>query len=451
MSFQLAHKNLLIIDDDQLFCDAFREDLSDSGMSVLLAHTGADGIRICKNDRIDVVLLDQHLPDAQGVNLCQEILACNDEIKIIFATAYPEFSNAVDAIKAGAYDYLSKPFELEELRLHLNRAFEAQAFERVQQVHEYQSHKDSEEATLVSSNGGLSAVERLIDLAAVENAPVLITGETGSGKNVVAKAIHYRSAYREAPFVSINCASLPETLIEAELFGVHKGAFTGATTNKKGLFEMAEGGTVFLDEIGEMPLHLQAKLLSVLEEKKVRRLGGVTEFPIAVRVIAATNIDLDRALSNKTFREDLYYRLNVLHINLPALRQRPEDIAELCEYFIAKAARGRAIRISSDEVDRLTAYSWPGNVRELKNIIERAVILQQDGIITPSKMIDNDPQPPSTQRSADNRIIPLEDIEKTHILNAFNQLDKNYTHTAKALGIGLSTLKRKLKNYQNNN
>jgi DNA-binding NtrC family response regulator len=447
MTSYLARKSLLIIDDDTLFCDAFRVDLADTGMTVLLAHSGADGVKLCQTNRIDVVLLDQHLPDAQGVNLCADILACNDETKIIFATAYPEFSNAVDAIKAGAYDYLSKPFDLEELRLHLDRAFEAQAFERAQQVHEYQTHKQSEEATLVCAAGGLAEVDRLINLAAAESAPVLITGETGSGKNVVAKAIHFRSPYNDAPFVSINCASLPENLIEAELFGVHKGAFTGATANKKGLFEMAEGGTVFLDEIGEMPLHLQAKLLSVLEEKKVRRLGGTTEYPVDVRVVAATNVDLNRALAEKKFREDLYYRLNVLHINLPPLRQRIGDLAELCKFFITRIAWGQYIQLAPGEIERLAQYAWPGNVRELKNIIERAVILQQDGIITPSRMINQSPAAPDTP-SASPEIIPLEEVEKQHILNSFNQLDQNYTRTAKALGIGLSTLKRKIKSYQ---
>jgi len=447
MTPKLARKTLLIIDDDQLFCDVFRADLAETELTVLLAHTGADGLQLCRSHRVDVVLLDQNLPDTQGVKLCPEILACNEETKIIFATAYPEFSNAVDAIKAGAYDYLSKPFDLEELRLHLARAFEAQEFERAQQVQNYHKNQECEATQLICAGTGLAEVNRLIDLAAAETAPVLITGETGSGKNVVAKAIHYRSPLSDAPFVSINCAALPENLIEAELFGVQKGAFTGATDNKKGLFEMAEGGSLFLDEIGEMPLHLQAKLLSVLEDKKIRRLGGSTEYPMAVRILAATNLNLDQALAAKSFREDLYYRLNVLNIKVPPLRQRPEDIAELCSFFISKAARGRQIYLADNETERLTQYAWPGNVRELKNIVERAVILQRDGVISPSQLIDQqDSGSTPTPRPAG--ILPLEDIERRHIIETFEQLEQNATRTAKALGIGLSTLKRKLKSYR---
>ncbi len=440
-------KTLLIIDDDRLYCDVLRDDLSGPGLEVLLAHSGGEGVHVCSQRKVDVVLLDQKLPDGAGVSFCPAILGHGERAKIIFATAFPEFSNAVEAIKAGAYDYLSKPFELDELRLVIERALRAHDLERAGELQSYRHDRESRAARFAGHNGGLAEVDRLVTLAAAERAPVLITGETGTGKNVVASAIHYRSGLREAPLISINCAALPENLVETELFGHEKGAFTGAGAARKGLFEMADGGTLFLDEIGEMPLHLQTKLLGVLEEKKVRRLGGGAVRPVEVRVIAATNLDLRRALEQKLFREDLYYRLNVLHIDLPPLRERPQDIPELCEHFIRQCARGRQVRLPSAELDQLLAYPWPGNVRELKNILERAVILGRDGQLAPSRLLQAGQAAGEPPAELPAQIQPLEELEKAHIRLALQQLSGNYTRTARALGIGLSTLKRKVKRY----
>jgi DNA-binding NtrC family response regulator len=441
------HSTLLIVDDDRLFNDVLRDDLRAAGILVLQAFSGEEGLRIFREQRVDAVLLDQKLPDGEGVDLCSAFLAHNDQVKIIFATAYPEFSLAVQAIKAGAYDYLSKPFELEDLHLTLQRALKTRELERVEELQKFRRGREESKAALfVGSQGGFAEVDRLVDLAAAEKVPVLITGETGTGKNVVAAAIHYRSPLREGPLVGINCAALPETLIESELFGTEKGAFTGATSSRKGLIEMADGGTLLLDEIGEMPLHLQSKLLGVLEDKKVRRLGGTSYRQVDVRIIAATNRDLAAAMKEHLFREDLYYRLNVLHIDLPPLRRHPEDIPALCDHFLNEISRGRHFSVGDDELQRLIDYEWPGNVRELRNIIERSVILQKNGTIHPSQLIRQTPRRDS-EKSLYTGTLQLDEVEKMHIKAVLRQLDGNLTRTAKALNIGLSTLKRKIKGY----
>lgn len=437
---------ILIVDDDRLFSEVLGDALSAEGMGVVLAGSGAEGIAQCREQRIDVILLDQKLPDGEGVDFCPALLAHNEQVKIIFATAYPEFSIAVQAIKAGAYDYLSKPFEFEELYLTLQRALKTRNLERVAELQNYRRDHASKAARFIGSQGGFAAVDRLVNLAAAEKSPVLITGETGTGKNVVAKAIHFRSGLHEAPFVGINCAALPESLIESELFGTEKGAFTGATSTRKGLFEIADGGTLFLDEIGEMPLHLQTKLLGVLEDQKVRRLGAAASRQVEVRVIAATNRNLSHAMAEHSFREDLYYRLNVLHIDVPPLRQRRQDISDLCDHFLGEISRGRHLSFPTDELPRLMDYDWPGNVRELRNLIERAVILQQSGVIRPSQLIGPSAAEPVTP-PVFHGIVSLNQVEKAHIQLALSQLDGNLTRTARALGIGLSTLKRKIRTY----
>ena len=442
-------KTLLIIDDDKIFCDTIKSYLAKDVMEVFTAHTGAEGINICSQKKVDVVLLDQKLPDGEGHSFCQSILKHNDKTKIIFITAYPSFEGAVKAIKAGAHDYLSKPFELEELSLEIEQALRTIELEMVEQFHQYKIDKESEDAILVGSEGGLSEISRLVDLAASSlNSPVLITGETGTGKNVVARAIHYRSPIRSSSFVSINCAALPENLIEAELFGYERGAFTGAITGRKGIFEMAEGGTLFLDEIGEMPLHLQTKLLGAIEDKKIKRIGSESIIPVNVRIIAATCVDLEKA-TGKTFKKELYYRLSVIRLHLPPLRERRPDIPELCEYLLKKIAEGHEVKLHDAEIKRLMEYDWPGNVRELKNILERAVLLQKGPFIKPSELLMSDigHVPTFHALPMDDNLTTLNEMEKAYIKYVLEKLSSNYTKTAKSLGISLSTLKRKIKSY----
>jgi DNA-binding NtrC family response regulator len=448
-----SKKALLIIDDDKLLCDAVREYFSRNGIEAFTAGTGSEGLSICARVKVDVVLLGRNLPDTEGHTLCPSILKYNEQSKIIFITAHPGFDGAIKAIRAGAHDYLSKPFEPEELLPAVRRALTMLALERAAQVEDYKSRKESEDAVLVGSSDAIVEIRRLVGLAASADAPVLITGEIGAGKNAVAKAVHYTSSARRDAFISINCAALPENLIEAELFGYEKGAFAGTSPSKRGIFEMAEGGTLLLDEIGEMPLPLQSKLLSVLEEKKIKRLGGDVIRPVEVRVVAATGADLENMLG-RTFRSDLYYRLSVITIHIPPLRERREDIPELCEHLLGKVANGRLVRLEDGELKRLMGYDWPGNIRELKNILERAVILRRGTVVRPSELLGNPAAVkaavPAAGSGVEDAIVPLSRMEQIHIEHALDKLSGNYTRTAKALGISLSTLKRKLREYDLN-
>lgn len=443
-------RTLLVIDDDRLLCDAVSLHLSGDRIDVLTAGTGSTGISICARRMVDVVLLDQKLPDGKGVDLCQSILAYNGQVKIIFITAYPSLKNAISAIKAGAYDYLSKPFELEDLDLAVDRALTTLGLEKVEQVQTYRSDKEREETVLIGRHGGFSEVRRMAAMAASAEAPVLITGETGVGKNVVAKTIHYMSSARRNALISINCAAIPDNLIEAELFGFEKGAFTGAVSAKKGLFEMAEGGTIFLDEIGTLPLHLQSKLLGVLDDKNIRRLGGEFVRPVDVRIVAATNRDIEKGVKDGSFREDLYYRLNVIRIHLPPLRERLKDIPDLCRFLVSRIIPDSDVEMPDSETACLMEYQWPGNVRELKNVIERSIILRQGPVLRPSELLggERDKPFPSPHEAAEGRdILSLSEVQEQHIRNALDRFSGNHTRTARALGISRSTLKRKLKVY----
>ncbi len=440
-------KTLLIIDDEKVFCDTVRDFLESDQLDVLAAHTGAEGLTVCSSRKVDVVLLDQKLPDGEGHTLAPAILEKNDQAKIIFVTAFPSFENAVTAVRSGAHDYLSKPFDIEELKITIENALRTLDLERVEQIQNYARDKDREASNIIGNSASFIEVVRLVDMASSMDGPVLITGETGTGKNLVAKTIHYKSPFGRSAFISINCAALPENLIEAELFGYEKGSFTGAVGAKKGLFEIADGGTVFLDEIGDMPLHLQTKLLSVLEDKKVRRIGGTAATSVNVRVIAATNADLEQALG-KTFRKDLYYRLSVVRIHIPPLREHREDIPELCSHLLSKIAPGQPIELPGPELAKLKEYDWPGNVRELRNILERALFLQKGSVLAPSLLIAK----PSTAAGYPHTTSPdgiktLAQAERELIQGTLAALASNLTQTAKSLGISLSTLKRKLKEY----
>jgi transcriptional regulator with PAS, ATPase and Fis domain len=338
-----------------------------------------------------------------------------------------------------------------ELELTVKQAFRTQDLEKTEQIQNYHDNKESEEIDLISGQGVFDEIHKMIDLAADSDAPVLITGETGTGKNVVARAIHYKSNLPKKLFLTTNCAAFPESLIEAELFGSEKGAFTGATSLRRGIFELADGGTLVLDEIGSMPIHLQSKLLGVLEEKRVRRVGGELFKPINVRIIAISNSDLEEAIKNKLFRDDLYYRLSVIRIHIPPLRERKQDIPKLCEYFINKMARDTKIKMADSELNKLIEYEWQGNVRELKNVIERSLIIQRGHSLRPSQLLRINHG--VTSSAIDNNgikesgTITLEIMEKQCISQALEKYGGNYSQTAKSLGISLSTLKRKVKNY----
>ncbi|MDP1823594.1 MAG: sigma-54 dependent transcriptional regulator [Archangium sp.] len=438
--------SVLVVDDDRLLGTAVRDVLRPEGLAVTCVQTAAAARAAVAETSFEVIVLDQQLPDAEGVSLCPELVAANEQAKIIFITGFPSYEHAVQALRAGAWDYLSKPFELAELVRSVKRALGIARLERVERLSTLQREPVGEAATLAEERG-LSLVHQLVQAAAPSNAPVLITGETGTGKNRVARAIHQASGRSAAPWVTLNCAAVPEQLIEAELFGWERGAFTGATGAREGLFELAQGGTLLLDEIGEMPAHLQSKLLSVLEDKEVRRLGGRSARATDVRIIAATNTDLDTRVSAGQFRSDLFYRLNVVRLELPPLRERAEDLPVLCRDLLARLGRGTHLPpLAPGELERLAAYAWPGNVRELRNVLERTLILHRD-VLRPSELLA-----PAGRALPVRAVVPvpdedadlsLERMERRLMEQALCRHRGNFTAAARALGISLSTMKRR--------
>ena len=439
---------LLIIDDDDFVSASLSDFLINKGFGVRTASNGKDGITSFEREQPSLVLLDQKLPDMEGVDVCQKILAINPNAKIIFITAYATVQYAVEAMQAGASHYLSKPFELDELSITIDMALKNVQMEGKLRVQDYEREKDRREKKLIGSSEVLNRIKEQIELAAGSEATVLITGETGVGKNVVAIAIHDLQAKRET-YLTINCSAIPENLMEAEYFGHEKGVFTGAETRREGIFELSDGGTLVLDEIGDIPMHLQSKLLTALEDKTIRRIGSGRVIPVDVRVIATTNEDLEEAIRGKRFRQDLYYRLAVLNIHIPPLRDHPEDILEISDYFVKRFCR-RPVRIPDSHIRKMMKYPWPGNVRELRNVIERAALLLQGDEIRPADLLLqgslSSPLEKSSQETMDiHEIIPLEEIKRRHILSALRACSGNKSLTARSLGVSLSTLKRKLR------
>lgn len=436
---------VLIIDDDELFAASLSDFLSAKSFKVSSAKTGKEGMSVFEREQPALVLLDQKLPDMEGIEVCRKILEMDPRTKVILVTAYATVRCAVDAIKAGAFNYLSKPFELDELLIIMDMAVKNVQMEGKIRVQDYERSRESEEKQLIGSSDGMRRVGEQIRLAATTDSNVLITGETGVGKNVVAKAIHDLQAGRET-FLTINCSAIPENLMEAEYFGHEKGVFTGADTRREGIFELADGGTVVLDEIGEIPIRLQSKLLSILEDKCVRRIGGGRTIPVDVRIMATTNQDLDQAIREKRFRQDLYYRLAVVTIQVPPLREHPEDIPEIAEYFARIFCR-KPVCILDDDMKRMIDYPWPGNVRELRNIVERASLLLRGDVLRPASLLansDHDNTWIERKHYEATEIVPLQELKRQQILTALKACSGNKSLTARTLGISLSTLKRTL-------
>jgi DNA-binding NtrC family response regulator len=436
---------VLVIDDDELFVASLLDYLSAKNFKVSSAKTGKEGMNIFEREQPALVLLDQKLPDMEGIEVCRKILEMDPRSKVIFVTAYATVRCAVDAIKAGAFNYLSKPFELDELLITMDLAVKNVQMEGKIRVQNYERTKQSEEKQLIGSSEKMRRVEEQIRLAATTDSNVLITGETGVGKNVVARAIHDLQAGREN-FLMVNCSAIPENLMEAEYFGHEKGVFTGADTRREGIFELADGGTLVLDEIGEIPIRLQSKLLSILEDKCVRRIGGGRNIPVDVRIMATTNQDLDRAIREKGFRQDLYYRLAVVTIQVPPLREHSEDIPEIAEYFSRIFCR-KPVRILDHDMKRMMDYPWPGNVRELRNVIERASLLLKGDVLRPASLLvgsELDNAWVERRQNVAAEIVPLHELKRQQILTALKACSGNKSRTARTLGISLSTLKRTL-------
>jgi two-component system response regulator AtoC len=381
--------HVLVIDDDEQMQFFLGEALRRQGYAVTPAKTAEEGLQALKTDSADLILLDIRLPGMSGLEAVEEILKIDPRVPIIIMTAHGTRDSAIDAIRRGAYDYFTKPFRLEEMEIVIRRAIEKR------KLH-FEIERLREELATVPGHGWAASASRamnevmhLIDRAAPTDSTVLILGESGVGKELVAESIHEGSTRKHRPFVRLNCAAIPETLLESELFGYERGAFTGAQARKPGKFELADGGTLLLDEIGDMTLATQAKILRVLQSRQVERVGGTSTINVDVRIIASTNMDLLRNVREGTFRDDLYFRLNVITINVPPLRERREEIPALVEFFLAEANQrlGRIItRTSSDAMAALMTYDWPGNIRELKNAIERAAVVTDGEVITLSSL-----------------------------------------------------------------
>jgi DNA-binding NtrC family response regulator len=438
---------LLIVDDDQDLRSTLVSRFERTGAAVTAAGSAEEALVRAAQARLDVALLDLHLPGMDGLELLRRLKELQPEVEVILLTAHSSIETAVQAMKQGAYDYLTKPFRLADLEVHVQKAHEkAQLARRAWQLTE-QVRYESPRYRLVGSSPAFSKVVSLIEKVAPTEATVLVRGESGTGKELVARALHTNSPRRDRPMVTINCAALQESLLESELFGHVKGAFTGALNAKPGLVEVAEGGTLFIDEIGEMAAGLQAKLLRVLEDGHYRRVGATTEAHADVRVIAATNRRLEEEIKAGRFREDLYYRLNVITIHLPPLREHRQDIPELVEHFLTTRQVGPLrYRVDPEALEGLVRYGWPGNVRELANVLERAQILAEDHRITtddlPVELLAIHPAPSKVESAEPTQ--DLHDVERRHIVSVLREAAGNKVHAARALGISRRALYRLL-------
>ena len=446
----------LIVDDHQSIRKLCMTVGSSLGFHCMEAESAEAALAYLETDSPDMILADLMMPHMTGLEFLPRVKQILPRTEIAIMTGHGSIETAVQAMKLGAYDYITKPFRIEELRLLLQRMEE-----KVKLVAENQFLRDrvSTEMELngiVGSSSKIQDVLRMVARLKDTRTPVLITGESGTGKELVARAIHYRGSLAQRPFVAVDCGALVPTLIESELFGYEKGAFTGANKSKEGLFQAATAGTIFLDEIGELPQEMQAKLLRVLQEKEVRPVGSNQKIKVDVRVIAATNRDLETAYKEGTFRKDLYFRLNVVTLHLPALRERKSDIPTLVHYFLDKFAPGRMITISSSAMKCMLQYEWPGNVRELENAVERAVALGSQDVLElhdlpPAIREEQKIQAETEEVTAPSRSAPsgtdLEELERVTIQRVFEQVNGDKVRAGKLLGISRATLYRKLKRY----
>ncbi|RKZ32259.1 hypothetical protein DRQ33_06205 [bacterium] len=433
---------ILVVDDERKLGILFSRALKNAGYDAKYVETAESALENL-SEGFDMVISDIRMPGMNGIELLKKIKSEYPEIVVIMMTAHGTVESAVEAMKAGAYDYLLKPFSTDELILLVKRVSEDLHLRREVEYHRKIERKRFGE--IVGESEPMQNIFELIEKVAVSDATVLILGETGTGKELVARGIHNRSPRAKKPFVAINCAAITETLLESELFGYEKGAFTGADKRKPGMFELAEGGTLFLDEIAEMPAPLQAKLLRVLQEKKVYHLGGTTPIPVDVRIIAATNKNLREYVNEQKFREDLYFRLAVFPIELPPLRKRPQDIPILVENFLRK--RGFKVNISSEAMEILREYTYPGNVRELENILERAVILSGGKDIFPEHLPDFELDQMEVL-SMEPGETTLEELEKKMLISALEKAGGNKSKAARLLGITRRMIYTKLKKYE---
>jgi DNA-binding NtrC family response regulator len=450
---------IVVVDDEELIRRWLGEKLRRSGYAVETASTGAEGRRLVEDASPALMLLDLRLPDGDGIRLLQEFRDIDRELIVIIVTAYGDVDTAVEAVKGGAYDFIEKPVEFDALLLTIEKALETRRLRRqvaaLREQHRWRfAHID-----LVGRSAAMQSIVNMVEkVAGAESAAVLLTGESGTGKDLVARAIHTHSSRADQPFLEINCSALPENLVESELFGHERGAYTDARSRKQGLAELADGGTLFLDEVGDMPSATQAKVLRFLEDSKFKRVGGTTDIRVDARVIAATNHDLDKMVETGAFRSDLFFRLKVVPIHIPPLRERTDDIAPLASFFIEQLSRDlkrEPATLTESALHLLESYSWPGNVRELRNVLERVLILEEIGEIRaeniPVEM--RVPFPISTPAASLCELPPeglrMEDVEIDLMRQALVRTSGNVTRAADLLGLSRDTLRYRLEKYSN--
>jgi two-component system, NtrC family, response regulator AtoC len=466
-------EKILIVDDERLVRWSLRQKCEEWGYHVIEADSGQPGLKLAQRESPDLVLLDVRMPDLTGIEVLDQLKKNGDARAVIMITADPQLDDVKAALKLGAYDFVGKPIDFDELHTTIKNALEATSLRAEVQTLRSEVRREAGYDSVVSVSSKMTELMNFVrKVASSEATTILIQGESGTGKDLIAKAIHYESTRQQKPFVAINCSAIPETLMEAELFGHEKGAFTDAKQMKKGLFEAADGGTLFLDEIGELSPLLQAKLLRVLEDQVIRRVGGIRDMQVDVRVIAASNRDLEKAVRDGQFRQDLYYRLAIIAIFIPPLRDRKEDIMPLVDFFIERYNRRfkKSIRGVTEETRRLIfSHNWPGNVRELKNTIERGMILEDEPFLRPvylpfsvgesggRTVFERTSPADGGQTLPNGRTLPrlyipeggtsLEEVEHAMVELAMRQSNGNQTHAAKLLDISRDALRYKLKKF----
>ncbi|MEM8679804.1 MAG: sigma-54 dependent transcriptional regulator [Planctomycetota bacterium] len=443
---------VLIVDDERSMCELIQAALNQRDITSAWFTSASDALQAIREDEFDAVLTDVRMPGTTGLQLCEQVAADRPDVPVVVMTAFGSLETAVSAMRAGAYDFVTKPVEMDMLAVTLTRAIKHHRLQDQVKKLQAQLEANQDRGEMLGESPAMLELYDQMDRVADSESTILITGESGTGKELVARSIHHRSRRSNAPFIAVNCAALPEALMESELFGHAKGAFTDARAERQGLFLEAEGGTLFLDEVGEMPLPMQAKLLRALEENKVRPVGSNQEVAFDVRLLTATNRDLESAVEDKRFREDLFYRINVIQLELPPLRSRGTDILILAQYYVerfAERARKQVTGVSDQAAEKLLAYAWPGNVRELRNVIERAVALTRYEKLAvgdlPEKIRDYRSSQLTIDGSDPSELVPLEEIEQRYIAHVLEAVGDNKTLASKILGLDRKTLYRKLK------
>lgn len=446
---------ILIVDDDVAAREMLAVALTAKGFEITTAGNDKEALQLISQEDFHLVITDLDLGGASGLDICREVSSSREDIPVVVITAFGSIESAINAMKSGAYDYVTKPFDLKAFSLVVDRAYKHSKLRQELKTLRQELRDASGLEEMLGDSPPMKKLYELISRVAETEATILITGESGTGKELAARAVHLRSRRAKEPFVALNCAALPEQLLESELFGHTRGAFTDAKNARAGLFVKANGGTLFLDEIGEMPLGMQAKLLRVLQERTIRPIGSDTEIQIDTRIITATNRDLEAEVTAKQFREDLYYRINVVQLQIPPLRTRGSDVIVLAQSFLERFANQNkkpTPKLSQASAERLMSYPWPGNVRELSNCMERAVALTVSDEIRVEDLSDKLQNFQPTRISLDNAdpdgLLPLEEVEKRYILHTLSVLGGNKAQAAQVLGVDRRTLYRKLERYQ---